>query len=232
MQTSAQTTDTPIHPTARFSADRLKWVFAAQAEVLDPRTYLQKVLIEPCPEGGVYLVASNGALMLIAYDPAGSASHRFTFDPLQEIAAICGWPLEENPMFSSSIWADTIVIDGDTLSACRNWPNEEGPIPVLLQKIKVGEEFPIWQALAKPTGPTNPVRAFMQLALLEIALYGLKGTPAEMSLHRYCPEGADATTQPVHLTFANLPLRGVLMPLKDKEGEPTTVPVSMPFDLA
>lgn len=230
MQTSAQNPESTIKPTARFCADRLRWVFAAQADILDPRTYLQKVLIEPCPEGGVYVVATNGALLMIAYDAKGTASHRFTFDPLHEIAAICGYPIEDDPIFSSSIWADTIVIDGDTLSACRAWPTQEAPEPVLFQKIKIGEEFPSWQPLARPSGPTNPVRAFVQKTLLEIALYGLKNTPAEMSLHRYSPQGADTNEQPVHITFSNLPLRGVLMPLKTREREPIAGPVPMPFD--
>lgn len=230
MQTSAQTPESTIKPSARFQADRLKWVFAAQADFLDPRTYLQNVLIEPCPEGGVYIVATNGALMLIAYDDQGSASHRFTFDPLQEIAAICGYPLEENPLFGSSVWADTIVIDGDTLSACSSLPSKEEPLPLLMQKIKVGQEFPNWQLLAKHSGPTNPVRAFIQSSLLEIAIYGLKGTAAEISLHRYSPQGADPEAQPLHITFANVPLRGVLMPLKSKDGEPPAAPTPMPFD--
>lgn len=231
MQPSAQSTESATRPAARFHANRLKWIYAARADFFEPRTYLQDVLIEPCTEGGVYLVATNGALMMIAYDATGSASHRFTFNPLPEIANICGFPFDgEEAMFDTSTWADIITIDGDTLTAGAALPNNAEPAPLLMQKIKAGKEFPNWQLLAKHSGPTNPVRAFIQSSLLEIAIYGLKGTAAEISLHRYSPQGADTEAQPLHITFANLPLRGVLMPLKSKDGEPPAAPMPMPFD--
>lgn len=86
---------------------------------------------------------------MIAYDAKGTASHRFTFDP-HEIAAICGYPIEDDLIFSSSIWADTIVIDGDTLSAGRVWPTQESPA----FSIKAGEEFP--SGSRSPNRPARP----------------------------------------------------------------------------
>ena len=51
--------------------DRLRWIYACRVDQFDARTYLEKILIEPAPEGGVYLVSTNAALMMIAYDAEG-----------------------------------------------------------------------------------------------------------------------------------------------------------------
>lgn len=64
-------------------------------------------------------MASNAALIMVAYDAKGSASHRFTFDPLEEIAHICGFPDDGPDPFGRSSYADTIEIDGCTLTAFR-----------------------------------------------------------------------------------------------------------------
>lgn len=239
VQTSAPTTESSVtNPAyARFSADRLRWVYAARADIFDSRTYLQQILIDPAPAGGVYIVATNGALMMIAFDADGTASHRFTFDPLEEIVNICGFPTNEEALFSGRSYADTIVIDGSTLTACRaplhrpaNAIETEDLVKVLSQEVEIGEDFPDWRPFATHGGACNPVTAWIDLMQLEIALTGLAETRTGISLARYVRDGQDATREPMHIAFEDLPLRGVLMPLKNNEGRPPLTRCAMPFD--
>jgi len=236
VQTSAPTTDTSVtNPAyARFSADRLKWVYGARANILEPRFYLQSILVEPAPEGGVYVVANNGCLLMVAYDAEGTANRRFTFDVAEEIANICGFPADEERLFSGCNYADTIVIDGDTLKACRDAlaGPDVPPLTVLSQPVEIGHEYPAWQRLIKASGPCNPVPAYFDLTLLELAFVGLADTSAVASLTRYSPQGADATLQGVHISFSALPLRGLLMPLRPAKDKPALTRHPMPFDAA
>lgn len=236
MQTSAQTPESTIKAAACFSGACLRWVFAAQAHAFEARTYLQKVLIEPAPEGGVYLVATTGQLMMIAYDAEGTASHRFTFDPCEEIANVCNFPVDETRLFHTGTgYADTIVIDGNLLHACRD-PLDRDPKTlqpedykrVLSQEIEVGEHFPNWQPLAQRRGPVCPLPGWLDINFVEMAFAGLGEDAAIVSFTRHCPDGEDPTKQPVHIGFANLPLRGVLMPVTAKEGPYVHHP--MPYD--
>lgn len=222
------TENTPAtKPFAKFSADRLRWVFPAQASIFDPRPYLQKVLVEPTGQGGIYLVATNGSLMLIAYDALGTASHRFTFDPCEAIANACGFPIE------------TIIIDGNQLHACRinppadpNTAQMDDYRKVLTQEIEIGAgtEYPNWMPKAVKRGPCNPLPGWVDINLIEMALAGLESTPAVLSLTRHSPQGEDPEMQPVHIGFSGIPLRGVLMPACAKAGKPAITHFRMPFD--
>lgn len=236
MQTSALTTESSVtNPAyARFSADRLKWVYGARANILDPRLHLQNILVEPAPEGGVYVVATNGYLLMVAYDADGTANHRFTFDVAEEIANICGFPTVEEQLFIGRNWANTIVIDGDTLKACRDAlaGPDVPPLTVLSQPVEIGHEYPAWQPLIKDVGPCNPVPAYFDLSLLELALVGLADTSAVISFSRYSPQGKNATLQSVHISFSALPLRGLLMPLGPAKDQPALTRHPMPFDAA
>lgn len=235
VQTSAATPETSVTTPAyaRFKADRLKWVYAARANVFDPRPYLQNLLVEPAPEGGVYIVAANGQLMLVAYDAEGTANSRFTFDVIEEIANICGFPADEQRLFSGCSHADTIVIEGDTLKACRTlMAPDVPPLTVLSQPVEIGHEFPDWQPLIKASGPCNPIPAYVDLNLLELAFVGLEDTRGAVSLMRHSPEGKDATQQGVHINFETLPLRGLLISLGPRPGNPPLTRHPMPFDAA
>ena len=240
MDTSAQTTPTTENTYACFAADRLRWVYAARAHLLEARMYLQNVLIEPAgPTGGVYIVASNGALMMIAYDAKGTASHRFTFDPLEEIANICGFPDNEEKLFDGSSYADIITIAGGTLTACRDplrttdkAVETDSLIKVLSQEIEIGEYFPEWRSLATSSGAHNPTPAFIDPNLLSLALVGTPECTKAISLTRYVCDGEDAAHQPVHISFESLPLRGVLMPMGNTKDKPPIARCAMPFDAA
>lgn len=235
MQTPAPPTETSIATPAyaRFKADHLKWVYAARNN-LDSRLYLQKLLVEPAPEGGVYVVATNGALLMVAYDAEGTANSRFTFDVAEEIANMCGFPADEERLFYGSNYADTIVIDGDTLKACRSAlvNPDVAPLTLLSQPAEIGHEYPAWQALIKASGPCNPVPAYVDSQLLEMAFTGLADTRAVVSFTRYITEGQDDARQPVHISFCGLPLRGLLMPLGSTKAEPAPKRHAMPFDAA
>ncbi len=237
MDTSAQTPDTPATKAqARFSADHLRWVFAGRANIFDPRTYLQKILIEPAPERGVYLVASNAALLMVAYDAEGIASHRFTFDPLEEVAHICGFPDDGPDPFGRSCYADTIEIEGCTLTAFRTPPPPSSTQPpgarvkVLSQDVEIGEHFPPWQGFFTNLGTETAFTGFVDLQQLAIAFTGIPSGPMSISLTHYVREGDAALMQPVHIGFERLPLRAALMQTAPAPGEPPTTRQALPFD--
>lgn len=228
-----------IKAQARFSADRLRWVYGARAPIFEQRTFLQKILIDPAPDGGVYIVATNGALMMIAYDAKGTASHRFTFNPLEEIANLCGFPDDEEKLFNGTSYANIIVIDGCTLTACRD--PLSGPIEtiqtndlvkVLSQEVEIGNHFPDWRPFVTGVGLHNPITAFVALNQIEFAISGIADYTSAITLTRYVRNGESPAHAPVHIAFEKLPLRGVLMPLGSQKGEPPLARCAMPFDAA
>ena len=237
MQTSAQTPSTPaIKAQARFSADHLRWVFAARANIFDPRTYLQKMLVEPAPDGGVYIVASNAALLMVAHDPKGTASHRFTFDPLEEIAHICGFPDDGPDPFGRTSYADTIEIEGCTLTAFRTPqpPASTQPpgamVKVLSQDVEIGDHFPHWQHFFSDLGPETAFTGLIDMQLLSVAFTGLPHGPMATSITHHVRDGDDAIQQPVLIGFEHLPLRAALMQVRAGQGDPPITHHPMPFD--
>lgn len=236
MQTSAQTPNTPaIKAQARFSADHLRWVFAARANIFDPRTYLQKILVEPAPDGGVYIVASNAALLMVAHDPKGTASHRFTFDPLEEMAHICGFPDDGPDPFGRSCYADIIEIEGGTLTALRTPQplshfRAGARVKVLSQDVEIGDHFPPWQHFFTNLGPETAFTGFVDLQQLAIAFTGIPNGPMAISLTHYVRDGDAALMQPVHIGFESLPLRAALMQTASAPGAPAASRHTLPFD--
>ena len=221
---------------ARFSADHLRWVFAARANIFDPRTYLQKILVEPAPDGGVYIVASNAALLMVAHDPKGTASHRFTFDPLEEIAHICGFPDDGPDPFGRSCYADTIEIEGCTLTAFRApQPVEQtssAMVKVLSQDVEISDHFPHWQRFFSDLGPETAFTGLIDMQLLSVAFTGLPHGPMAISLTHHVRDGDDAIQQPVLIGFEHLPLRVALMQVSAGQGDPPITHHPMPFDAA
>lgn len=234
MQTSAATPETSVTTPAyaRFKADRLKWVYAARADALDPRAYLQKFLVEPAPEGGVYLVATNDALIMIAYDAEGMANSRFTFHASDAIANLAGFPEDEIRLFNvGEDYADTIIIDGHTLHACRE---AEGTPTVLSHPAEIGYDFPTWQAFVQPNGERHSEDPWVGFQMLATALAGIPEDKNSIRFTRYTQTGtqpAPYDAQPIHIEFEDLPLRGVLMPVTGVPGSPINRG-TLPFDAA
>ena len=66
--------------TATFDAAIMRWVSPARARG-DIRYYLDGILVEPHKDKGVYLVATNGRCMIVAYDETGTATCPMIINP-------------------------------------------------------------------------------------------------------------------------------------------------------
>lgn len=234
MQTSAPLTASSVtNPAyARFSADRLRWIYACRVDQFDARTYLEKILIEPAPEGGVYLVSTNGALMMIAYDAEGTASGRFTFHVAEALANLAGFPEDETRLFQGEkAYAETIIIDGGIVHACLQLGTEAPPTTVLSSPTEIGEVFPDWQLITQVSGNRHSADAWIDVQQLGIALSGLPEGLLAMRMVRYSASGhtGDAEKQPLHIEFERIPLRAVLMPVGGTQGMPI-VRSKLPID--
>ncbi len=236
MQTSAPPTENSFsNPAyALFSADRLRWLYASRADVLGPYPYLEKILIEPAPEGGVYLVASNAALIMIAYDADGIANGRFTFDAAEAVANLAGFPEDETRLFQGgNAYANTIIIDGGILHACIKADRDAPATTVLSHPTKIGREFPDWHSFTQVSGERHNADAWVDVQQIALALAGIPEGPHAIRIVRYTTTGHQNVPdlQPIHFEFDQLPLRGVLMPVKGMQDNPIAC-IDLPFDTA
>lgn len=234
------TTPAPIDYTARFRADRLHWVAPIRATDFDPRAHLRSILVEPAPGGGVYIVATNGPLLLCAYDANGRASQRFTFSaPLPSLLKMCG-PCYYDTLADTTFENDdghathVSIADGHLtlLAGAYDGTADDDTrlYPLISQPIETGAFFPKnWQSMLTPGTPVTSNTVPFNADFLKQALAFHIDDYRTVTLSVHEAPGTDPDCTPILIGFHRIPLRGVLMPVSKKHGE---VPHPMPFDPA
>lgn len=109
---NAPATPKPM-PKIRVSAGYLRLAATCMA-VADIRYYLQGVLIEPRPQGGAFLVATNGHHLIAIIDPEGECSAPTIISPTKATLASCP---KADPHSRGVAEARTIEVEGETALA-------------------------------------------------------------------------------------------------------------------
>jgi hypothetical protein len=169
IEAAAPATPKPM-PRIRVSAGYLRLAATCMA-VCDIRYYLQGVLIEPRPEGGAFLVATNGHHLIAIIDPDGECSAPTIISPSKATLAACP---KANPHSRGKAECYTIKVEG--LTALCVTDNDVG-LPKHIQPrdtIIEGGKFPDWRrvlpdfATLKPGAPqcVNPIYRNAPLAAI------------------------------------------------------------------
>ena len=129
--------------TATFDAAIMRWVSPARAKG-DIRYYLAGILVEPHKDKGVYLVATNGHFMSVAYDENGTATGPMIINPTAAAVKIAS----KTQNSRSEKAASKVVIAGDRLTM-MNCKDQE--LYVQPGKCLIEAKYPDWRNILKGT---------------------------------------------------------------------------------
>lgn len=138
---------------ASINAAMLRWVSPAQA-VNDFRTFLKGILVEPAPQGGVFIAACDGKHMLIAHDATGFASERMVLNFSRKAAMACS--KKQAPSIGNERAAFTAQIKDDRL-VLLDQKGAEVFVQAGKATVDEGDKFPDLRKIVKLDDPAPPV---------------------------------------------------------------------------
>jgi len=177
---------------------------AARFVSTDPsRYYIGGVFVCPHPETGVYVVATDGAAMLIAHDPKGVVSGK---PPIIKLPAhmlkACG--PDRNGVEKQLIISD----DGTAVLMLQETP--EMTVPGVL----VDGTYPAWERVAKPTvGEFAPE----EFSFAEVKRFG--DAAKELGVKSFWAFGEKQNAAVIRFQGRN-DVYGVLSPFRHKDNAP------------
>ena len=200
--------------TATFDAAIMRWVSPCRAKG-DIRYYLSGILVEPHKDKGVYLVATNGHFMSIAYDENGSASGPMIINPTAAAVKIAAKTRDSR----TEKMASRVVIDGDRLTMVNHRKQE-----LYLQpgKCLIEAKFPSWRQAFKDTDKLVPggdafVRADY-IGKIASEIVGQNTYQDGVQIMRRKDDNPIFASQFIH--FGSIPMIGIIMPMREDDLQP------------
>lgn len=191
------------NPTFNVNAAMLCWVHGLRLlREGDERQYLTGILIEPAPQGGVYIVATNGAAMGVAFDAEGTASGRILIDP--DEAFIMELPDDHT-------LGKRAVLDPVSLTLMV-----EGMLYITTPTVMNAKEYPHWKKLLKRSSDLEPKTggAYLDSLLLDCLSAGLPyDEPRKRTMQILTPRQGDLMKATHYFHFTGLPYIGILNPV-------------------
>ena len=201
--------------TATFDAAIMRWVSPARAKG-GARYYLDGILVEPHPQKGVYLVATNGHFMSVAYDDTGSATGPMIINPTAAAVKISS----KTQGSRSEKVASKVVITGDRLTM-MNLKDQE--LYVQPGKCLIEAKYPDWRNILKDIDKLVPGGD----AFVRTDYIGKIGSEIveQWGHHRdgvriMRREGDDPRHAAQFIHFGSIPMVGVIMPMREGAHEP------------
>ena len=201
----------PEPVTALFAAAMLKWVAPVRA-IDDPRYYLQGVLIEPAPQGGVFIVATNGHVLLSAYDATGTVSRRCVVRVTPALLSAC----HGVPNYTGrALKGVRITVENNRLKVLDQ---NEAELFILPGNCLVegGEHFPDWKKVANiHRSNITPAQSTIDSRFLNLLVKNLPRNMTERPvIQMWSKQGpGEAERKMMFVEFTSMPLIGLISPI-------------------